>query len=121
MKVPQIQAHGWDVYAEKNASAVKSEPAAAYTARRVFFRAARSAMMPRIGLESATKAGGYGYSQPPQRAACEGQTQEGAALAYSLLEEEDEVDGNDRGHAACRKGGVGPVVHTPGADDPALA
>ena len=56
MKVPQIQAHGWDVYAEKNASAVKSEPAAAYTARRVFFRAARSAMMPRTGLESATKA-----------------------------------------------------------------
>ena len=64
--------------------------------------------------------GGDRNAQAPGRAAGQLQSEEGRVLAERVLEEKDEVDGKDRGHAAGDERRVRPVVHAPPADDPPL-
>ena len=52
--IPKSQSQGCEVYAEKNASAVNSEPAIVYAHSSAFLMGTRSAITPMTGLDRAT-------------------------------------------------------------------
>ena len=54
MKVPNSQAQGCDVYAEKKPTTANRDPAMVYAHNNVFLMGILSAITPRIGLEIAT-------------------------------------------------------------------